>query len=283
MFTSEKEFPMTTANFNFIRELAYGQTGIVLPERKKHMVYSRLCRRLRLLGLRNFDQYCALLQTEEAELGQFINALTTNLTSFFRERHHFQYLENHLMPLWQKRSSKRLRIWSSACSSGEEPYSIAMTLARHFNRGGWDLKILATDVDTNVLTRAEAGLYPAEVLDSLSESFREEYFSLQQHQYRIHNEIQKLVYFRQLNLLESWPMQGPFDAIFCRNVLIYFDQDTKRKIISRFRKLLSDDGFLFIGHSETLTQISDEFELIGQTIYKPRLAQCAQPQLRSAR
>ncbi len=152
---------MTAADFGIIRELAYQHTGIVLPERKRHMVYSRLSRRLRLLRLANFGEYCLKLQSDPLELAPFINALTTNLTSFFRERHHFNFLETELVPYWQQRKQRRLRVWSAACSSGEEPYSIAMTLAEHFPAAsGWDLKILATDLDTNVLARAEAGVYP---------------------------------------------------------------------------------------------------------------------------
>ncbi|MBT1445187.1 protein-glutamate O-methyltransferase CheR [Shewanella sp. JM162201] len=261
---------MTQADFEFIRDLAYSQTGIVLPDRKRHMVYSRLCRRLRALRINDFRQYCLLLQQQqEQELGHFINALTTNLTSFFREKHHFEFLRDELIPRWQKRADKRLRIWSSACSTGEEPYSIAMTLEPFFAKSPWDLKILATDLDTNVLTKAEAGLYPPENLENLPGKLMDKYFQPKGNVFKVTDDAQKLVFFRQLNLLESWPMQGPFDVIFCRNVLIYFDNPTKKKIISKFRQLLSDDGYLFIGHSETLHHISDEFDLIGQTIYRP--------------
>lgn len=269
-FKSEREFEMTRADFEFIRDLAYSQTGIVLPDRKRHMVYSRLCRRLRALNIQSFHQYCDYLRREEAEMGQFINALTTNLTSFFREKHHFNFLQEQLVPLWQRRKDRRLRVWSSACSTGEEPYSIAMTLEPYFSASPWDLKILATDLDTNVLAKAENGLYPPENLESLPASLVEKYFQRQGEMSKVRNSAKNLVFFRQLNLLESWPMQGPFDVIFCRNVLIYFDNPTKQKIIQKFRQLLSDDGFLFIGHSETLHQISDEFELIGQTIYRPK-------------
>lgn len=261
---------MTQRDFEFIRELAYNQTGIVLPERKRHMVYSRLCRRLRALRIRSFFEYCGYLQQEPDEMGHFINALTTNLTAFFREKHHFHYLRDHLVPKWRQRRSRRLRVWSSACSTGEEPYSLAMTLEPFFPRTQWDLKILATDLDTNVLTKAEAGIYPPETLENLPPTLTEQYFTAQGGMAKVKDSVRDLVFFRQLNLLESWPMQGPFDAIFCRNVLIYFDNPTKKKIIQKFRQLLSDDGYLFIGHSETLHLISDDFDLIGQTIYKPR-------------
>ncbi|WP_372870122.1 protein-glutamate O-methyltransferase CheR [Shewanella sp.] len=261
---------MTRADFEFIRNLAYHHTGIVLPDRKNHMVYSRLCRRLRALKMKNFSEYCQYLQHEEEELAHFINALTTNLTSFFREKHHFEFLRDQLVPHWQQQRRRRLRVWSAACSTGEEPYSIALTLEAFFPRSHWDLKILATDLDTNVLTKAEAGVYPAENLENLPRSLVEKYFQPQGDKARINDCIKELVYFRQLNLLDPWPMQGPFDAIFCRNVLIYFDIPTKSKIIHKFRQLLNDDGYLFIGHSETLHLVSDEFDLIGQTIYRPR-------------
>lgn len=261
---------MTTQDFDFIRNLAYQHTGIVLPERKRHLVYSRLCRRLRALKLANFAHYCQFLKNNTDEINSFINALTTNLTSFFRESHHFDFLENRLIPQWQQRQRKRLRVWSSACSTGEEPYSIAMTLAQSFAGNQWDLKILATDLDTNVLEKASAGIYPRESIDTVPLRFREKYLTHNGDKVKIKDNIQQLTYFKQLNLLEPWPMQGPFDAIFCRNVLIYFDVPTKKKIISKFREVLSEDGYLFIGHSETLTHISTEFELMGQTIYKPK-------------
>lgn len=269
-FDEEKAFPMTAADFGIIRELAYQHTGIVLPERKRHMVYSRLSRRLRLLRLANFGEYCLKLQSDPLELAPFINALTTNLTSFFRERHHFNFLETELVPYWQQRKQRRLRVWSAACSSGEEPYSIAMTLAEHFPAAsGWDLKILATDLDTNVLARAEAGVYPLAGMEAIPERWHH-YLQGAAEEFSISNQIKKLLFFKQLNLLEPWPMQGPFDAIFCRNVLIYFDQNTKQKIVAGFRKLLADDGVLFIGHSESLTNISREFETVAQTTYRLR-------------
>ncbi|MFV7771271.1 CheR family methyltransferase [Shewanella marisflavi] len=265
---------MTRQDFEFIRQLAYRESGIVLPDRKQHMVYSRLSRRLRSLKFSNFNQYCQLLQSDANELNNFINALTTNLTSFFRESHHFDYLEQHLVPTWQKKRQRRLRVWSSACSTGEEAYSIAMTLARHFPPAHWDLKILATDLDTNVLDKARAGIYNIEAMANVPKSLLNQCVEPGPSQGEVHfNEsIKRLIHFKQLNLLGEWPMQGPFDLIFCRNVLIYFDVQTKIKIIHKFRKLLADDGYLFIGHSETLHNISSDFKLIGQTIYQPQHA-----------
>lgn len=268
----EKEFLMSQQDFDTIRKLAYEYTGIVLPERKKNMVYSRLSRRLRSLTLGNFEQYCEQLLSNPAETTHFINALTTNLTSFFREQHHFDYLEREMIPLWQKKSHKKLRVWSSACSTGEEPYSIAMTLASHFPQPEWDLKILATDLDTNVLNKAISGRYPKEVLSSIPDKHQSRYINdkVSESDFMVKSSLCKTLFFKQLNLLETWPMKGPFDAIFCRNVLIYFDKPTKQQIIQRFRNLLADNGRLFIGHSETLNQISNDFQLVGQTIYTPK-------------
>ncbi|QYK01515.1 CheR family methyltransferase [Shewanella psychrotolerans] len=262
---------MTMQDFEFIRNLAYQESGIVLPERKQHMVYSRLSRRVRQLKFSNFSQYCAFIQQHPEEMINFINALTTNLTAFFREQHHFDYLEQHLVPLWKRKSHRRLRVWSSACSSGEEPYSIAMTLAQHFPPPNWDLKILATDLDTNVLNKANTGRYNIDSIANLPIRLQKECFEInpRENSASIVEQCKKLVHFKQLNLLGDWPMKGSFDLIFCRNVLIYFDNPTKAKIIEKFRQLLSDDGHLFIGHSETLHNISQDFTLIGQTIYQP--------------
>ncbi|MFT5235760.1 MAG: chemotaxis protein methyltransferase CheR [Shewanella sp.] len=262
---------MTKADFEFIRTLAYDSTGIVLPERKKHMVYSRLSRRLRQLNLKDFTQYCSYVANTPDERINFINALTTNLTAFFREDHHFKYLEQIVVPEWKSGNKKRLRIWSSACSTGEEPYSIAMTLEKHFSSAQWDLKLLATDLDTNVLQTASVGSYSKDSITNLPAHYAEKYVQVTPDNQSIEMcaNIKKMIHFKQLNLLEKWPMNGPFDVIFCRNVLIYFDNETKQKIIAKFRKMLSPQGYLFIGHSETLMNISQEFDLIGQTIYRP--------------
>lgn len=267
----EKEFSMTQADFDFIQSLAYEKTGIVLPERKKHMVYSRLSRRLRHLNFGNFSQYCSHIQNTPDEMINFVNALTTNLTAFFREEHHFKYLESKVIPEWKKNKNRRLRVWSSACSTGEEPYSIAMILEQHFSGIEWDLKVLATDLDTNVLSKASIGSYASDSVTNLPGRYADRYVCQTDNGQKIQmrSSIQKMIHFKQLNLLGEWPMKGPFDVIFCRNVLIYFDNETKKKIIARFRKLLSPQGYLFIGHSETLTHISEDFDLIGQTIYRP--------------
>ncbi|WP_348633938.1 protein-glutamate O-methyltransferase CheR [Shewanella sp. WXL01] len=271
-FDMDKEFPMSSADFEAIRQLAYKSTGIVLPARKKHMVYSRLSRRLRQLGETSFADYVQRLQRDETELPVFINALTTNLTYFFREGHHFEYLKDKITQQWLSRPNKRLRVWSAACSTGEEPYSIAMTLAHPFATNEWDLKILATDLDTNVLNTAKRGIYSDEKLSSIPSEYANKYAKRQgEHDFTLSPLIRQLVHFKQLNLLDAWPMKGPFDVIFCRNVFIYFDHETKKRIIAKFKQLLADDGYLVVGHSETLMQLSDEFVFEGQTIYRPKL------------
>lgn len=196
---------MTQADFEFIRSLAYENTGIVLPERKMHMVYSRLSRRLRQLKLKDFSQYCSYVSDTPNERMNFINALTTNLTAFFREEHHFNYLEQVIVPEWGKENKKRRRIWSSACSTGEEPYSIAMTLEKHFPSAKSDLKILATDLDTNVLQKAAAGTYSCDSVTNLPKRYTEKYVdqSPDNQHIQMWSNIQKMVHFKQLNLLEN--------------------------------------------------------------------------------
>lgn len=268
----QQEFEMSSADFEHIQQLAYQLTGIVLPDRKKQMVYSRLSRRIRNIGIASVTDYCRLLDSDKNEHTHFINALTTNLTAFFREKHHFDFLENVITPLWLKNRKRRLRIWSAACSTGEEPYSIAMSLCSQFNTPEWDLKILATDLDTQVLEVARKGLYRNEILDSIPERFTEKYIksiSRSDH-FQIKQRIMDMVHFKQLNLLSPWPMKGKFDIIFCRNVFIYFDIPTKRRIIEKFRQYLTDDGFLIIGHSETLNQLSNDFTFVGKTIYQAK-------------
>lgn len=268
----QQEFPMTLADFDFLRNLAYSHTGIVLPERKKQMVYSRLSRRLRTLSFKTFSQYCRYLETNTQELPEFINALTTNLTAFFREKHHFVHLDKQICPQWLANKQKRIRIWSAACSTGEEAYSIAMTLYGRIDLNLFDLKILATDLNTQVLETAKKGIYSAEVLPTIPANFSSKYTKPlpKTEHFLIKQRIKDLVHFKQLNLLQPWPMNGPFDVIFCRNVFIYFDSETKKRIIKKFRTLLSDGGYLIIGHSESINDFAADFEFVGQTIYRAK-------------
>lgn len=273
----EREFEFKRSDFEFIRDLIGDRTGIVLSDHKIDMVYGRLSRRLRQLGLQSFADYLATLESDEQELIEFTNALTTNLTSFFREPHHFDYLKNTALPnLIRNRPNKRLRIWSAGCSTGEEPYTIAMTVKETVGmHSGVDLKILATDLDSNVVDRAKAGIYSADRVNGIDKGRQQKFFRKgrgDQHagQMKVAAELQNMITFKQLNLMHDWPMQGQFDVIFCRNVVIYFNKDTQRELFARYASILADDGYLFVGHSESLHKVSDRFNLIGKTIYHKR-------------
>lgn len=270
-----REFNFTDKDFNFIRKLVAEKTGISLSEAKRDMVYSRLSRRLRKLELDRFDHYCDLLKSEKNdELVQFINAITTNLTAFFRENHHFEYLKNTVLPeLLRKKSDKRIRIWSAGCSTGEEPYSIAMVVKEATQAfKGWDIKILATDLDSSVVQKASTGIYTTQRVNGISKERLQKYFQknadANSDELRVNQQIRELITFKQLNLMHDWPMKGPFDIIFCRNVVIYFDKDTQRVLFDRYANLLASNGHLFIGHSESLFKVSERFRLIGGTMYQ---------------
>lgn len=273
-----REFAFTDRDFDCLRQLVGRRTGIVLSDAKRDMVYSRLARRLRQLKLDSFARYCELIQDETAnadEMVQLTNAITTNLTSFFREAHHFDFLREQVIPELRREhaADKRIRLWSSACSTGEEPYSIAITLRQAMaDLHGWDARILATDLDTNVLSTAQQAIYKDERIEGLSHEVRKHWFlkgkSAQGGMVRARDELRELITFRQLNLMHDWPFKGPFDAVFCRNVVIYFNQDTQRQLIDRIADHMTPGGYLFMGHSETLHNISNRFKLIGKTIYR---------------
>lgn len=267
-----REFPMSAANFKLIKELAYEWTGIKLSDHKENMIYGRLARRVRALNLDNFEQYCALLQTEDAaEQREFINSITTNLTSFFRESHHFDFLKNQLLPalVLRNQATRKIRIWSAGCSTGEEPHSIAMVVASMPELKHWDVKILATDLDSNVLERGGSGIYSIERFDSFPSAYKQ-YIkkTADGEEVKIADDVRKLITFNQLNLLHAWPMKGSFDIIFCRNVVIYFDLETQRTLFDRYADKLAVKGHLFIGHSENLHKISERFLSLGRTIYE---------------
>lgn len=270
--SQEREFAFSESDFRFLAELANKKTGIVLAEHKRDMVYSRISRRVRALGLKDFSQYCELMRGPqgEDELGHLVNAITTNLTHFFREKHHFDHLQKHLLEPLQQRGAKRLRIWSAGCSSGMEPYSIAMTVKHSIkNISAWDARILATDIDTNMLDRGQRGLYAIEEYENVPPAYREDVTkSGDKEHMQMSDELRRLIAFKHLNLLEHWPMKGPFDVIFCRNVVIYFDKATQQRLFSRMADLLSPEGWLYIGHSENLSKVTDRFELVGRTTYR---------------
>jgi chemotaxis protein methyltransferase CheR len=269
----EKEFPMTNKDFERIADLAGRYTGIVLGEHKRDMVYGRIARRVRKLNLSSFTHYLDFLEANiEQELSNFINVITTNLTSFFRENHHFDYLYKTVLAEVKRKNggSKRIRIWSAGCSTGMEPYSIAMTLMKFGMPSDWDVKILATDLDSEVLDKARAAVYSATEINGLQESVVKNYFQRggTGKEVKIKEKVSQFVHFKRLNLLEEWPMKGSFDFIFCRNVVIYFDKPTQKILFDRYADLLGVGGYLFIGHSENLHGISDRFENLGNTVYR---------------
>jgi len=269
-----KEFDFTRTDFERVRALIYRQAGISLADSKQEMVYSRLARRLRATGIVSFAKY--LDDLEAGRLGDeweaFTNALTTNLTSFFREAHHFPLLAEHALAL-RGREAGPLTIWCSASSTGEEPYSIAMTLCEAFNTLTPPVQIIATDIDTNVLSTASEGMYGLERIEKMSEERLKRFFlrgkGKHEGMVRVRPELRQLVTFRQLNLLsDSWPVKGQFDAIFCRNVMIYFDKETQRQILARFVPLMKPHALLFAGHSENFLYVSNSLRLRGKTVYE---------------
>jgi len=259
---------MSDADFNYLTKLAFNQSGIVLGESKRDMLYGRVMKRIRLLRVSGFSAYCQLLQDSySGELNEFINAITTNLTSFFRERYHFDFLQRVALPDFKRNNpDKKLRIWSAGCSTGQEAYSIAMTIENQLHY--WDAKILATDLDSEVLSHAAAGHY--DDLTGIAIDYRLQYCSNMNdyNQYMMSEKVRQLIAFKRLNLLAQWPMKGQFDAIFCRNVLIYFNEETTKKLVQRFYSRLKPGGYLFIGHSESLQSFNTHFSLVGQTIYQ---------------
>ncbi len=274
----DREFKFTDSHFNHLRKLVSERTGISLSHAKRELVYGRLSRRLRKLGIDSFGKYCDVLkQGDEEELEQFTNAMTTNLTSFFREPYHFDYLAQTVLPgLMEKKNHAarpRLRVWCAGCSSGEEAYSVAIVLKEAISDlDRMDAKILATDVDSNVLATGRSGIYDQERVEGLPKQRLKRWFHRGSGKnngiVRVVPELQGLVRFRQLNLMHGWPMRGLFDVIFCRNVVIYFDKATQKVLFDRFANILEHDGHLFVGHSENLFKVADRFRPIGKSTYK---------------
>ena len=267
--------PLSATTFNLLRDLLHDHSGIALASHKITMVQSRLAKRLRILGLRSYEEYLDQIRDPQSEeWGEFINALTTNLTSFFREGHHFTRLAELLNPAQTK--SGRIRIWSAGCSTGEEPYTLALTLRKAFG-AATSIQILATDLDTAVLNTAAQGVYPMARIEGLDASWKRLGFQRgtgdRREMVRIRPELRQLITFQQMNLLDAdWPVDGPFQAIFCRNVMIYFDKPTQRELLGRFHRLLEPDGLLFVGHSEALLDNALGFQSLGQTIYRKKAA-----------
>ena len=271
-----REYIFTTTDFNRLRDRIESHSGIFLSDSKRDLVYGRLAKRLRARGLTRFSDYCELLESgNHDELEHFVNALTTNLTSFFREQHHFDHLRDetskHLLN--RLKGGNPVRIWSAGCSTGEEPFYIDMSLAESIPRiENHDSRILATDLDTNVVTHAANGIYDTSVIEGLPDEKRNRWFQKgsgkQEGFIRTSATLRKLIAFRPLNLMGKWPMTGQFDVVFCRNVVIYFDKSTQCVLFNRFADTMQPNGKLFIGHSETLHNVSDRFASVGKTIYR---------------
>ncbi len=271
-----REFAFSNEDFEALRKLVKDLTGINLSDQKRELVYGRLARRLRALHLRTFTEYRELLNNDgDREIGELCNAITTNLTSFFRESHHFDYLREHVLQsrAAQHNASRRIRLWSAGCSSGEEPYSLAMTVMEALpDVRSWDIKILATDLDSEVLARAQRGLYAADRVRVLGPQRLSRFFIERRGRdgpcYEVVPELMSLITFKQLNLMHHLPMKGPLDVIFCRNVVIYFDKDTQRELFARVARLQRSGDLLFLGHSESLFKVSESYNPIGKTIYR---------------
>lgn len=269
----EKEFEFRDEDFSFIKDLVHKKSGIQLSDRKKNLVYSRITRRLRALKFTRFRDYCEYLagDNNNGELVDFINAITTNLTKFFRENHHFEHLREVAIPaaIGANKANKRLRLWSAGCSVGMEPYSIAMVLAEFMDElRGWDVKILATDIDTKCLDHAQKGIYSQKDVETVPSNLRKYYKQINDSDHVVMSDkLKSLISFKKLNLIEAWPVRGSFDVIFCRNVVIYFNKETQRVLFKKFHNHLSDTGYLYIGHSENLNSVSNDFRLKSRTTY----------------
>jgi chemotaxis protein methyltransferase CheR len=270
-----REFAFSDADFRALAQFAYEQAGIALADSKRNLVYSRLSRRLRSLGLTSFRQYRDYLSANTSELEGFLNAISTNLTKFFREAHHFEHFRSHVAAAFGQGTgaSRRLRVWSAGCSTGEEPYTIAVVLKHEVEDAHRrDVRILATDIDTDVLGKASRGLYPANSLNEVPKSYWE-YFEPgdtdgENRNVLINEDVRSLIVFRRLNLMDTWPFAGKFDAIFCRNVMIYFDAATKAALVERMTQKLVPGGWLYIGHSESLLGAHPGLQLVGRTTYR---------------
>jgi len=253
--TATREFELGDNEFRRIQKLLKERSGIDMGPGKRMLAYGRLARRMRALKLADFADYLCLVEDPASdESGKFLNALTTNVTELFREEHHFDMLAKRVVPEVLNNGGRKLRIWSAACSAGDEPYSAALTLNRMPELANLDVRILATDIDTEILEQARRGVYPVERIAKLKPEFRSSFprgVGANAGNARVNPDLRSMVTFKQLNLLDPWPMNGPFDVIFCRNVFIYFDGQTRELLVRRFAELLRPGGYLFLGHSES--------------------------------
>ncbi len=267
----EPEFTLTDKDFKYIQWFIHKNVGIFLADHKRAMVYGRISRRLREKGLREFSEYRKCIEANAEDRMAFINSLTTNKTHFFREGHHFEFIEQKMAPYWRDTQKRDIRIWSAGCSTGEEAYSFLASLNYCGVLRQHHVAMLATDIDTKVLAKARVGIYDDECLESIPPKYRKGNFvkgkNQQKGKVKVSRLLQEFITFNQLNLLQPWPMKKQFDVISCRNVMIYFDKPTQEKLFSRFHQQLADDGILLIGHSESVPVNSKMFKHLGKTIY----------------
>jgi chemotaxis protein methyltransferase CheR len=268
-----REFAFSDADFRSLAQLAYEYAGIALADSKRNLVYSRLSRRLRALGLTSFQDYRQYLAENDREIESFINSISTNHTKFFREGHHFDHFRSHVaVPFVQsgyRSNDRRLRVWSAGCSTGEEPYTIAVVLKREIRDiENHDVRILATDIDTDVLGKAANGEYPMSAVDDVPKTYQDFFEPIGDDRVMMGEDLRSLIVFNRLNLMEQWPFHGLFDAIFCRNVMIYFDAGTKAALVQRFTQQIKPGGWLYIGHSESLIGSHPGLHLVGRTVYR---------------
>jgi chemotaxis protein methyltransferase CheR len=259
---------LSAASFSAIRALIFSVAGISMTEEKEELVKARLAKRLRELKIDGYEEYLTRIQTDRVELSNMVDVLTTNKTSFFREQQHFDYLVEEVFPTWKATRAPR-RIWSAGCSSGEEPYTLGMLLREHLPQ--LEVRILATDLSTRVLGRAKEARYSAATVEDVPQRFRTKYLQRVttggQTSFDVSPDVTKLVSFARLNLMGDWPMRGQFDLILCRNVMIYFNDDTRTTLGRRFAEHLAPDGVLMIGHAESLASLDQPLQLIRPAIY----------------
>ncbi len=265
---STREFAFEKADFKNVQQMLFKKAGINLSDAKEAMVYSRLARRIRASNLRSFNEYLALVNKSESELEQFINALTTNLTSFFREPHHFTALADYL------RQHNVTNIWCAASSTGEEPYSIAMVVAEAYGSFKTPVKIIASDIDSKVLAKAKAGIYPLASIAKIPQYRQKQFFhkgkGANEGKVKVVDELRDMVQFKKLNLTDAkWGVNGPLDVIFCRNVMIYFDKPTQLKVLKKMIGMLKPAGLYMAGHSENFNMYTNLVRPVGKTIYRP--------------
>lgn len=271
--SNSKEFPYTAANFEAVRKRLKALTGINLADSKDSMVYSRISRRVRQLKLGGFEAYLKFVDANTSEHQEFINALTTNLTSFFREKHHFDELRDILSQNRFTGQGRSVSIWCAASSTGEEPYSIAMTAVESFKSFDIPVKIIASDIDSNVLDKAKAGVFKIEQLDAFDKNFKKRFFyrgkGAQAGLVKVLPELQRLISFQRLNLMDtSWDLPKNIDIVFCRNVMIYFDKSTQLDILKKITTHMHDKSLYFAGHSENFSHAKNIIKPLGKTIYQ---------------